>query len=111
MIFLLAPMSASAADQAIWVNERGNVEMTKATFMAREKDLLRLEAKTQKLKEVLQEERESTDEYIARMKDLEKALETERQARKEAEIQTWAEKVRWGLVGLGIGVIVGIAID
>lgn len=105
-------MSANASEKpAIWVNEHGNVEMSKATFMAREKDLLRLEAKTQKLEEVLQEERESADEYIARMKDLEKALEAERQARKEAEIQSWMEKVKWGLVGLGVGVIVGIAID
>lgn len=100
-------MSASANANAIWVNERGNVEMTKETFMHREKDLLRLEAKVQVLERVLEEERETTDEYIKRVKELERLLNEQNKLTQRLE---FTNAVKYGLVGIVIGgLIVAIA--
>lgn len=102
------PTSASASVDAIWVNERGNVEMTKETFMHREKDLLRLEAKVQVLEDALAEERAACDDYIARMKELEQILNEQAKLQKRLDE---AAKVKWGLLGFVIGGAVVALVD
>jgi predicted RNase H-like nuclease (RuvC/YqgF family) len=102
-------MTASAAEKpAIWVNERGNVEMSKETFMNREKDLLRLEAKVQVLERALEEEREATDEYIRRVKELERLLNEQNKLTQRLE---FTNAVKYGLVGIVVGGLIAVIAD
>lgn len=105
------PTSASASVDAIWVNERGNVEMSKETFMNREKDLLRLEAKVQVLEKALQEERTATDEYIAKMKELEDIINKEQREINELRITNLKNNLKWLTIGVGVGIIIGLVTD
>jgi predicted Holliday junction resolvase-like endonuclease len=77
-------------------------------FRNREIDLIRLEAKVQALEKALVEERESMDAYLQRMKDLERVINEEQKA---MELQAWKDKTKWGVLGLAIGVVIGIAAD
>lgn len=105
------PTSASASVDAIWVNERGNVEMSKEMFMNREKDLLRLEAKVQVLEKALQEERTATDEYIAKMKELEDIINKEQREINELRITNLKNNLKWLTIGVGVGIIIGLVTD
>ncbi len=103
------PMSVSASEGPIKVSEDGNyVIMPVEVFRNREIDLIRLEAKVQALEKALAEERESMDSYLQRMKDLELAINEEQKA---LELQAWKDKTKWGIFGLAIGAIIGVAID
>jgi predicted RNase H-like nuclease (RuvC/YqgF family) len=93
------------------VNERGNVEMSKETFMNREKDLLRLEAKVQVLEKALQEERTATDEYIAKMKELEDIINKEQREINELRITNLKNNLKWLTIGVGVGIIIGLVTD
>jgi len=109
MTLLLMPMSVSASEGPIKVSEDGNyVIMPVEVFRNREIDLIRLEAKVQALEKALVEERESMDAYLQRMKDLERVINEEQKA---MELQAWKDKTKWGVLGLAIGVVIGIAAD
>jgi len=109
MTLLLMPMSASASEEPIQITEDGQyVIMPVEVFRNREIDLIRLEAKGQALEKALAEERESMDAYLQRMKDLERVINEEQKA---MELQAWKDKTKWGVLGLAIGVVIGIAAD
>ncbi len=109
MTLLLVPTSASASEGPIQITEDGQyVIMPVEVFRNREIDLIRLEAKVQALEKALVEERESMDAYLQRMKDLERVINEEQKA---MELQAWKDKTKWGVLGLAIGVVIGIAAD
>lgn len=79
--------------------------------MNREKDLLRLEAKVQVLEKALQEERTATDEYIAKMKELEDVINKEQREINELRITNLKNNLKWLTIGVGVGIIIGLVTD
>lgn len=109
MTFLLAPTPASAEENPIKLTSDGkHIIMPVEVFKNREIDLLRLEAKVQALQKALKEERDTTDEYLAKMKQLEQAINEER---KSYQNYTMSTAVKWGAMGLALGVIIGVMVD
>lgn len=80
-------------------------------FRNREIDLLTLEDKVRVLEQALAEERQAYDEWVSGWRDLEKALNAEREAWHELEKQLIKEKYRWGLIGLVLGAGIALVAD
>jgi len=80
-------------------------------FRNREIDLLTLEDKVRVLEQALAEERQAYDEWVSGWRDLEEALNAEREAWHESEKQLIKEKYRWGLIGLVLGAGIALVAD
>jgi len=105
------PTSVRASEPIRLTDDGKHVIMPVETFRNREIDLMRLEQKVKVLQDALQEERDTTDEYLAKMEELEEAINQEQQKVNELRLTNIQDKFKWLTIGLGVGIIVGIAID
>ena len=105
------PTSVRANEPIRLTDDGKHVIMPVETFRNREIDLMRLEQKVKVLQDALQEERDTTDEYLAKMEELEEAINQEQQKVNELRLTNIQDKFKWLAIGLGVGIIVGIAID
>ena len=105
------PTSVRANEPIRLTDDGKHVIMPVETFRNREVDLMRLEQKVKILQEALQEERDVTDEYLAKIEELEEAINQEQQKVNELRLTNLQDKIKWLAIGLGVGVVIGIAID
>jgi hypothetical protein len=92
--------SVAIAQEEIWRNERGNIEMSPSVFMERERYILELETKTK-----------FVDEYRAKLDELALTLNEERKARNEYERSLEQKNFRNTLMFFGAGMLIGAIIN
>jgi predicted RNase H-like nuclease (RuvC/YqgF family) len=99
--------SVAIAQDEIWRNERGNIEMSPDVFMERERYILKLEARCEAIESAWKTDRELKEEYRAKLDELESALNEERTARNDYEKALQQRHFKNILVFFGAGILAG----